>query len=120
AVARAARAQPGPTSKKALSQKANVRHARRLPSFPGPDDGRLLAVDSERPAQAAEMTKATAGLIVADASMRDQAQAPPRPGGALRVLAHARRNQLTPGPGCRAAQRQSSTWQLRGRESRSR
>ena len=46
---------------------------RRLPSFPGPDDGRLLAVDSERPTQAAEMTKASAGVVEAGARMRGKA-----------------------------------------------
>jgi len=33
----------------------------------------MLSVDSERPAQAAEMTKATAGLVEADAPKRGKA-----------------------------------------------
>jgi hypothetical protein len=36
----------------------------------GPDDGCLLAVDTERPAHAAEMTKGSAGIVDADARMR--------------------------------------------------
>jgi hypothetical protein len=35
-----------------------VLHAREVAAHAGPDDGRLLAVDSERPAQPPEMTKA--------------------------------------------------------------
>jgi hypothetical protein len=35
--------------------------------------GRALAVDSERPVRAAEMTKARAGLVAADARVRGKA-----------------------------------------------
>jgi hypothetical protein len=40
----------------------------------GPDHGRLLAVDLERPASAPKMTKATAGVVEADAPLRGKAR----------------------------------------------
>jgi hypothetical protein len=53
-------------------------------AYAGQDDGRLLAVDSERPAQGPEMTK-DVGLAVADARMRGEAITPTDAGA--RVLA---------------------------------
>ena len=50
-----------------------MREARRLPRARGPDGARLLAVGSERPLQAAEMTKASAGVVEAGARMRGEA-----------------------------------------------
>jgi len=51
-------------------RKHSCPNARRLPPTLAPDDGRLLAVGSERPLQAAEMTKASAGVVEAGARMR--------------------------------------------------
>ena len=45
--------------------------------YPGQDDGRLLAVDSERPVQGPAMTKASVGLLEADARVRGKPIARP-------------------------------------------
>jgi hypothetical protein len=69
-------------------------------AYPGPDGGRLLAVDSERPTQAAEMTKASAGVVEAGVRMRGKRITPVA--GDARVLAVetnrpvTRRSSLTP------------------------
>jgi hypothetical protein len=57
----------------------------------GPDDGRLLAVDSKRPAQAAEMTEASAGVVEADARLRGNAHARAARADGRRVLARVPR-----------------------------
>jgi len=62
-------------------------------SFAGPDDGRLLAVDSERPTL--NVGKRASTLTGADAPMRGKAQARVALTEAPRVLARARRRQLT-------------------------
>ena len=77
---------------------------------------RMRSVDSERPAQAAATTTANAGRVEADARRRGQAQALVALAETPRVLAQARRRQLTP---CQTAAPPNSTAATSWREQRS-
>ena len=64
-----------PTSGRMLSRKALARRVTRFAAGTRSGCGRLVSVRSERPLQAAEVTKASAGVVEAGARMRGEAQA---------------------------------------------